>query len=220
MRELDSLQQTTVALREGCPWNATQTHSSLKKYLLEETYELLEAIDSGRSEDLLEELGDVLFQVLLHAQIASETEAFELRDVAERANRKMIHRHPHVFGGSGAVTVEDVNRNWDRLKADEKTRGSASPFAGVPREMPALARAVKILKKAHKLELLSPEGHTSDEISGISDRESLARHLLAVAEACRQLGLDPEDILRVEVAKIQTELEARHESASTRNPGS
>ena len=133
----------------GCPWDREQTLESIKPYTLEETYELLDAIDSGDDEAIVEELGDVLLQVLLDSQIAADEGRFNLIDVVTGLNLKMIRRHPHVFGDSAVSSPNDVSRNWDRIKQEEKNRGSI--FDGLPVALPALARAARLSKKAARV---------------------------------------------------------------------
>ena len=133
---------------EGCPWDRQQTLATIKPYTLEETYELLEAIDSGNDEDIVEELGDLLLQVLLDAQIGSDEGRFDLVPVLTRLNDKLIRRHPHVFGNAVAVTAADVSPLWEQAKRAEKTR--ASVFDGVPAALPELARAARITSRAAK----------------------------------------------------------------------
>lgn len=130
----------------GCPWDRVQTLKSIKPYTLEETYELLEAIDADDNAGIQEELGDVLLQVVLDAQIAADEERFTLIEVIEGITRKMIARHPHVFGDAQATTAAEVRAHWDRVKSVEKQRDSA--LDGIPLELPALARAARITKKA------------------------------------------------------------------------
>lgn len=127
----------------GCVWNRAQTHATLARYAVEESYELVDAIDSGDDDEIREELGDVLYQVVLHAGLAR---SFDLEDVAADARDKMVRRHPHVFGDERADTVEEVVRVWRAAKAAEKS-GRRSLFDGVPRAMPPLERAVKLLER-------------------------------------------------------------------------
>ena len=149
--QLDELVAVMAKLRApgGCPWDAEQTHESLVKYLIEETHELIDAIESGNRDELLEELGDVLYQVLFHADIAAHTpgEEFDINDVAANMTAKMVGRHPHVFGDSTAETADDVMLVWDDLKKAEKP-GRTSVLDGIPQGMPSLALAVKLLGKA------------------------------------------------------------------------
>jgi len=130
----------------GCVWNRAQTHASLARYAVEESYELVDAIDDGDPDDVREELGDLLYQVVLHAGIAAHAGDFTLEDVASGVRDKMTRRHPHVFGDETADTVEDVVRVWRAAKAAEKA-SRRSAFDGVPRAMPPLERAVKLLER-------------------------------------------------------------------------
>jgi tetrapyrrole methylase family protein / MazG family protein len=134
---------------EGCPWDRLQTLATIKPYTLEETYELLEAIDSGDNAAIAEELGDLLLQVVLDAQIAADERRFDLIDVIEGITRKMIDRHPHVFGDAEAKTAADVSQHWEKAKANEKQRESV--LEGIPADLPQLARAAKLSKKAAKV---------------------------------------------------------------------
>jgi MazG family protein len=138
----------TARLRSptGCPWDREQTLESIKPFTLEEAYELLEAIDSGDDAAIVEELGDVLLQVVLDAQIGADEGRFDLADVVERLTRKLVSRHPHVFGEEQAATANDVHRHWDRVKQQEKGRDSI--FDGLPVALPALARAARLSEKA------------------------------------------------------------------------
>jgi len=134
---------------EGCPWDRQQTLESIKPYTLEETYELFDAIDSGDDAAITEELGDVLLQVILDAQIGNDEGRFSLLDVVEGITEKMINRHPHVFGSETAETTADVRKHWDAAKSKEKNRDSI--FTGIPLELPALARAYRITAKAARV---------------------------------------------------------------------
>lgn len=133
----------------GCPWDREQTLETIKPYTLEETYELLDAIDSGDDRAIVEELGDVLLQVLLDSQIGADEGRFSLIDVVEELSAKMIRRHPHVFGDEAAKSASDVIRHWDRVKQQEKQRDSI--FDGLPAALPALARAARLSKKAARV---------------------------------------------------------------------
>jgi tetrapyrrole methylase family protein / MazG family protein len=152
--QFEQLTNTIARLRaeDGCPWDREQTHRSLARYLLEETYEVLEAIHLDDSEKLKEELGDLLLQIVLNSQIAKEAGQFDIEDVARTINEKMIRRHPHVFGDDKLETAQQVLSQWDELKAKEKKpdKGSTngSLLGEVPRTMPALLQALKISEKA------------------------------------------------------------------------
>jgi len=132
----------------GCPWDQAQTHKSLKRYLLEETYELFEAIDADSEEKLEEELGDVLLQPVMHAEMKKLAGRFDIDQVANRLVDKLVRRHPHVFGDVSAETPEDVLRNWDAIKRNEKSETPESILSGVPKAMPALLRAFEVSKRA------------------------------------------------------------------------
>ena len=133
----------------GCPWDREQTLETIKPYTLEETYELLDAIDSGDDAAIVEELGDVLLQVLLDSQIAADEGRFDLTDVVTGLTQKMIRRHPHVFGDVAVNSASEVTRHWDRIKQEEKQRESI--FDGLPAALPALARSARLSKKAAKV---------------------------------------------------------------------
>jgi len=160
----EGLTRVVAALRapDGCPWDREQTHESLKPHLLEETYETLEAIDRADPAELREELGDLLLQVLMHSQIASETGAFDIEQVVQHLTEKLIARHPHVFGDAHAETAAQVLKNWDATKRQQKGRDSV--LDGVPRAMPALARAQEISKRAARV------GFEWDSIDGVLDK--------------------------------------------------
>ncbi|MFI1378920.1 MazG family protein [Embleya sp. NPDC020886] len=183
----------------GCPWDAEQTHESLARYLVEETYELVDAIDSGDREHLREELGDVLMQVFFHARVAEEDEAdpFSIDDVAGGIVDKLISRHPHVFADVEADTPEAVEANWDALKAAEKSdRDSA--LDGVAASQPALALAAKYLSRTRKagLTVPTPELPTAFADDAYTGPEAIGDLLLAVTELAARRGVDAEIALR------------------------
>jgi len=144
MHPFDKLVKIMEELREKCPWDKKQTHESLKKYLIEETYEVIDAIDSGDPHKLKEELGDLLLQPLFHSQIAKERGLFDIFDVIETLTNKLIERHPHVFGNADA---EEVLKNWDKRKID----GKETIFEGIPKHLPALLRSQKLQDRASKV---------------------------------------------------------------------
>lgn len=149
----------------GCPWDAEQTHESIRKNLIEETYEVVEAIDKKDSGMLLEELGDLLMQVVFHAQMEDEKGVFNFDDVADGVCKKLIERHPHVFGEVEVSGVDDVLDNWDAIKRRKKGQKKGSePMLSVPRELPALMRAAKIQQKA------SAVGFDWPDVSGAYDK--------------------------------------------------
>lgn len=173
---------------DGCPWDREQTHASLKRYLLEETYELLDAIDSDDDEAFIEELGDVLLQVVFHATIAAETGRFTMHDVIDRLTEKLIRRHPHVFGGARADDAGAVTRLWAEIKRQETSPGSsdtpggASMLDDVPRSLPALMEAEKLQK------LVARVGFEWDDVEGAW--EKLYEELDELQSAAKAAGAD------------------------------
>ncbi|GAA0591398.1 nucleoside triphosphate pyrophosphohydrolase [Streptomyces crystallinus] len=180
------LVQVMDRIRRECPWSSQQTHKGLAKYALEEAYELVEAVEEGDRDELREELGDVLLQVVFHARIAEEDpeEPFSVDDVAGTIVEKLIHRHPHVFGDESAETPEEVKEHWLRQKAAEKRRDSVTE--GIPLGQPALALAAKLASRVRTagLEVPLPVG------------EGIGYRLLALAVAAEADGTDPEAALR------------------------
>ncbi|PTX55245.1 tetrapyrrole methylase family protein/MazG family protein [Melghirimyces profundicolus] len=154
-RQFETLTGIIARLRapDGCPWDRKQTHESLRPYLLEEAYEFLEAVAAEDGEAMADELGDVLLQILLHAQIASETGEFDIRDVVKNLSDKMVRRHPHVFGGESAKNAAEVKEKWEQIKQRERSGANreGSVLEGIPTEFPALLRATKLQKKAAKV---------------------------------------------------------------------
>lgn len=180
------LVQVMDQIRAECPWSSQQTHKGLAKYAIEEAYELVEAIEEGDRDELREELGDVLLQVVFHARIAEEDEdsPFSVDDVAGGIVDKLIHRHPHVFGDDSADTPEDVKAHWLRTKAQEKQRASVTE--GIPLGQPGLALASKLASRARTagLEVTPPSG------------KGIGHELLALALRAEAQGVDPEAALR------------------------
>lgn len=179
------LVQVMDRIRAECPWSSTRTHEGLAKYAIEEAYELVEAIESGDRDELREELGDVLLQVVFHSRIAQEAdEPFSIDDVAATIVDKLIHRHPHVFGDESAETPDEVKAHWLRTKAAEKQRDSITD--GVPLAQPALALAAKLSSRvtSASLDVPLPRG------------ESVGYELLALAARADAAGIDPEASLR------------------------
>jgi XTP/dITP diphosphohydrolase len=184
----------------GCAWDREQTHASLVQYLVEETYELVDAIEAGDDAELVEELGDVLYQVIFHSDIAAEEGRFTLDDVAAHMTAKMVGRHPHVFGDAVADTPDAVMARWDELKKVEKP-GRESVLDGIPQGMPALALAAKLVGRAEKVGL-SP---AAAEVVPASETE-LGDELLATVVAARAAGLDAERALRDALRRLQGEI--------------
>jgi XTP/dITP diphosphohydrolase len=171
----------------GCPWDAAQTHESLTRYLLEEAYEVVEAIETGNLALLREELGDLLLQVLFHARLTEELpdgEAFGIDDVADDLVEKLVRRHPHVFAGADAGSAEELNEVWERRKVEEKGRTSA--VDGVPIDQPALMLAAKLVARA---------GRAGISVQPPADDE-FGERLFAVVRDAVAAGVDPESALR------------------------
>lgn len=210
---MDALAASMRTVLDTCVWSQTMTHASLVTYLIEESYELIDAVEADDREVMLEELGDVLLQVVFHAEIARRTpaEQFSLDDIARAANEKMIRRHPHVFGDETAHTVEDVWRVWSAAKAAEKsTRTSA--LDGIPQSMPALALAEKVLTRAERAGLTAPVESPSRRFT---DEAELGRVLLDIAADARFQGLDAERALRSALRELQDGIRERERATAT-----
>lgn len=203
-------------LRRECPWDREQTHRSLVRYLLEETHEVVEAIETldagGTAADLREELGDLLLQVYFHARLAQERDedAFDVEDVAAGIVEKLVRRHPHVFADVDAADAAEVERNWEQLKAAEKQR--ASVLDGIAPTLPALTLAEKVLGRAERVGV-RPAPLTDDAAplteAGVGD------DLLATVARARAAGVDPEQALRDAVRRITAEVR-EHEADRAR----
>jgi XTP/dITP diphosphohydrolase len=191
----------------GCPWDAEQTHESLLKYLLEESYEFIESVESGNRQDMLEELGDVLLQVYFHARIAQENELapFNIDDVAGTVADKLISRHPHVFSDVKVESTGDVLENWERIKNAEKGRTSAHD--GVPTGQPALPLAAKLVYRAKKNHLPTPE-RPNIEMRNIAqiNEEDIGAELLSLISLAVEHDIDPEVALRKAALKFRAQM--------------
>lgn len=203
---MERLVEVIALLREHCPWMRALTHESLVKYLVEESYELVEAIEGGRNSEIRAELGDVLLQVVLHSRLAEEEGRFALADVAQGIAEKMVRRNPHVFRPDGSLqetfpaTVQEIEQTWHRVKGQENYQDRDSPYAGIPRALPALALAQKSLDRAdHAGAVLPP---LPDGPAPRSEEE-LGEALFAVVVAARAAGLEAERALRAAVARFQ-----------------
>jgi XTP/dITP diphosphohydrolase len=192
----------------GCPWDAEQTHESLSRYLLEETYEALEAMDQGDLVSLREELGDLLLQVVFHARIAQETEPdFSLEAIAQGVVDKLIRRHPHVFTDLEVTSNEELEANWAKIKSEEKQRESVTD--GVPVAMPALQLATQLIYRSRKLDVAASDYSLKEDlravVGDISD-EQIAQLLIATVELAREKDIDAESVLRAEMAKYRAKV--------------
>lgn len=185
-----------------CPWYAEQTHESLLPYLIEEAYEVVEAIESGDRAHMLEELGDLLFQVVFHSRVAAEDPAapFDVDDVAAALVDKLVRRNPHVFADVEAETAEDVTANWEQIKAQEKPHRD-SPLDGIPAGLPALARADKVLSR---LERAGAGQVATDATAG----EDVGAQLLALVARARAAGVDAEAALRATLREVEAQVRA------------
>lgn len=195
--ELSRLAEVMATLRRRCPWDAEQTHRSLVQYLIEETGELVEAIETGDQDHLAEELGDLLLQVYFHAQIASESPTgFDLDDVAAGVADKLVRRHPHVFAAESAPA--DLNGTWEQRKAAEK--GRISVLEGIPEQLSALARATKIISRARsrKVAVELPEQPV--------ESAEVGAQILALVARAQASGIDPDQAVRDAVRDLEADV--------------
>jgi XTP/dITP diphosphohydrolase len=203
--ELDALIAVMARLRgeDGCAWDREQTHDSLLKFLIEESHEFIDAVESGDREHMIEELGDVLYQVLFHADLgaADPDHPFTIEDVARVARDKMVGRHPHVFGDVTADTADEVVANWEKWKAAEKPERT-SAFEGLPKGLPALALADKVIGK------LGESPAPSELVTESTTEEALGDLLVAIVSAARANGLDAERALRTAVRRVIVDAES------------
>jgi tetrapyrrole methylase family protein/MazG family protein len=203
---------------EGCPWDLKQDHKSLRPYLIEEAYEVVEAINSGDDQKLKEELGDLLLQIVFHARLAEEKGHFDISDVAERISEKIISRHPHVFEKKREITPEEVLHNWEHIKIANSGKEEYSVLEGVPKSLPALLKAYRVQEKVARfgfdwekteeildkireeigeLEQSFREGEREDV------REELGDLLFSIVNLCRRLGHSPEEALNSTTEKFK-----------------
>ncbi len=205
-KRLLDLVQVMDRLRRECPWDQKQTHASLVRYLVEETYEVIDALDSGDPDLLQEELGDLLLQVVFHARIASESgeQAFDIDDVAAGIVNKLVSRHPHVFADLAVADAAEVERNWSALKAQEKTR--KSPLDGIPSGLPALSLADKVVSRLRMagVDVASKFDRQPDqtkETDAVDSEQSVGDALFRIAARASAAGVDPEQALRRRVTR-------------------
>ena len=215
--------RTMQRLRRECPWDREQTHASLTKHLVEEAYELIEAVAGLEPDDMVayarveEEVGDVLLQVLFQAAIGAETGAFDIDDVAEVLRQKLVRRHPHVFGNVEVADAAEVKSNWDAIKREEKGGGSTDPFEGIPPGMPALHRASKVQNRASKAGLRNDERplrEVADALAsleghdGVDAEEIVGLILFDLVDYSRRAGLDAEIALIQAIARFESDVNA------------
>lgn len=210
---LEELSNTVRTLRSRCAWTGALTHESLRTYLIEESYEVLDAIGAQDSKLLAEELGDLLFQILLHSLIAEEAQKFTFEDVAGILNAKLLRRNQHVFDEQGHIRdhivqdVDEIIRIWDAAKQAERAGESTRrKNAGLPAGLPALALSQKLLDRHARAESEQLEGHrTNAEIrSRVGDEQQLGQELLLLTARAQELGLDAESVLREQLQRIYT----------------
>jgi XTP/dITP diphosphohydrolase len=207
---VEQLVQVMDQLRSpgGCPWDAEQTHESLARYLLEETYEALEAMDQGDLGSLREELGDLLLQVVFHARIAQESDStFTLNAVAQGVVDKLVRRHPHVFTDLVVTSNEELEANWAKIKEEEKQRESVTD--GVPQAMPALQLATQLMYRARKSGVGAGNSQVKEslrEVIGEVSQEQITALLVATVELAREADIDAESVLRAEMMRYRTKV--------------
>jgi XTP/dITP diphosphohydrolase len=195
---------------DGCPWDREQTHRSLEVHLLEETHEVLDAIESGDPAGLREELGDLLLQVVFHAQLARGEGEFDLADVADAITAKLLHRHPHVFGDASVSDASEVVANWEAIKSAEKKR--TGPFDGIPRSLPALLGAYKTQKRAAQLGFTADTREARRNIASALDAggdSAIGEGLFWIVALARARGVDPETALLAATKRFAESLVAR-----------
>ncbi len=213
--------EVMAALRapDGCPWDREQDHLTLRWHAVEEVYELLDAIEAGDEVEMVEELGDLLLQVVFHAQLGGERKAFDFDDVCRGLVAKLVRRHPHVFGDAKVRDVGHVWANWEKIKKAEKAgsvRERKSALDGVPRHLPALQRAQKLLKKARKAGVASEPTRAK----GTTRKADVGSRLMELAGICQDRGWSAEELLRTETGRRERAWRRAEASAARKSkPG-
>ena len=233
---IEDLLKVMARLRSptGCPWDREQDHMTLRRHAVEEVYELIDSIEAGDDVEMAEELGDLLLQVVFHAQMAKERGAFDFEKVARHLVDKLVRRHPHVFGTTKVKDIDEVWANWERIKKAEKhgTRHARpSALDGIPKHLPALLRAEKLVKKARKAQLLDsmvgPRCRAAKKSSGKSkggaaappyhktlSKAAVAKELFALAAFAQTRGWSAEELLAGEIKRRERELRRREKRAA------
>lgn len=230
LNEFDEFVNIVRRLRKDCPWDRIQTHLSLRRCLLEETYEVLEAIDEGNMQELKKELGDILLQVVFHSNIAEENEDFTLSEVIRSETKKLIERHPHVFGDVQVKDSDEVKKNWEKLK---KKEGRISVIDGIPEELPALLKAYRIQEKASKvgfdwkdekpvfdkiIEEINELRNNIDTGKPVKEIEDeFGDVLFSIVNYSRFLKINPEDALRRTIKKFRERFQKIEKYAEENN---
>ena len=198
----------------GCPWDREQSHMTLRRHAIEEVYELIDAIEAGDDHEMTEELGDLLLQVVFHCQLARERGAFDFENVCRVLVEKLIRRHPHVFGKTKVKDVDEVWANWEKIKRAEKhgTRHARhSAFDGIPKHLPALLRAEKLVKKARKV--LADGHHAEGNLSRHKlAKSALAKELFELAASAQSRGWSAEELLSAETKKRERQFRCREKA--------
>lgn len=230
LNEFDEFVNIVRRLRKDCPWDRIQTHLSLRRCLLEETYEVLESIDDGNMSELKKELGDIFLQVVFHSNIAEENKEFTLSEVISSETKKLIDRHPHVFGDIKVTDSEEVKKNWEKLK---KKEGRISVIEGIPAELPALLKAYRIQEKASRvgfdwkdekpvfekiIEEINELRQNVDSGKPVGDIEDeIGDVLFSIVNYSRFLKINPEDALRRTIKKFRDRFQKIEKYAEENN---
>ena len=197
----------------GCPWDREQDHMTLRRHAVEEVYELIDAIEARDDHEMAEELGDLLLQVVFHCQLARERGAFDFDKVCRMIVEKLVRRHPHVFGKTKVKDVAEVWANWEKIKKAEKhgtKHARHSAFDGIPKHLPALMRAEKLVKKARKAKLLSDRQTSRRQCS----KAALARELFDLAKLAQKRGWSAEELLSGETKRREQQLRRQERQGS------
>jgi uncharacterized protein YabN with tetrapyrrole methylase and pyrophosphatase domain len=211
---IEDLLKVMARLRspKGCPWDREQDHMTLRRHAIEEVYELIDAIEARDDHEMAEELGDLLLQVVFHCQLATERGAFDFEQVARHLVDKLIRRHPHVFGKTKVKDVDEVWANWEKIKHAEKKgthRERMSAFDGIPKHLPALLRAEKLLKKARKARLLTA-GRPNRKVG----KAAIAKELFGLAQIAQHHGWSAEELLTDEIKRRERALRRQEFNSS------
>ena len=216
---INQLLEVMAALRspDGCPWDREQDHMSLRFHAVEEVYELIDSIEANDEKEMVEELGDLLLQVVFHCQLGQERQAFDFEKICQGIVDKLVHRHPHVFGESDAKTVDAVWTQWEQLKKAEKAgteHERESVLDGIPRHLPALQYAEKLVKKARKHGLLTESQAATPAENSTVDGAALGAQLFEITQLAQSHGLSAEALLREETRKREQHWRERESQSS------
>jgi MazG family protein len=201
---------------KGCPWDREQSHLTLRRHAIEEVYELIDAIEAGDDREMAEELGDLLLQVVFHSQLARERGAFDFEKVARNLVDKLVRRHPHVFGTTKVKNVDEVWTNWEKIKKEEKhgtKHARHSALDGIPKHLPALLRAEKLLKKAKKAKLVVDNRNSKQTFS----KAALAKELFELASFAQSRGWCAEELLAGEIKRQERQLRRCEQASLPKN---